>query len=207
MVALAVIVLFEMSNRLAQWLLAKEDHAFEALRFQTSVEPLQVCIQIGRSRRQQNWLNAGLLQHGAKLPGELAVPIHEDITLALQKAIVRSRQIPCHLLHPGFFRARRAAGEVHAPCGHLHDKEQVHGDQTLEAPDLDGRKVHCRKHITGVADTQQFTALMEEATAWPEQPEKLAGDKGYAANSIRDWLKERGIPPGRPTLLRCRTWP
>lgn len=36
---------------------------------------------------------------------------------------------------------------------------------------------------------------MEEATSWPEQPEKLAGDKAYSAGWIRDWLKERGIEP------------
>ena len=39
---------------------------------------------------------------------------------------------------------------------------------------------------------------MEEATAWPEQPQKLAGDKGYSADWIRDWLKERGIEPVIP---------
>lgn len=47
-------------------------------------------------------------------------------------------------------------------------------------------------------ETQQFVALMEEATAWPEQPEKLAGDKGYSADWIRDWLQERGIKPVIP---------
>lgn len=47
-------------------------------------------------------------------------------------------------------------------------------------------------------ETQQFVALMEEATAWPEQPEKLAGDKGYSADWIRNWLEERGIKPVIP---------
>jgi transposase len=42
-------------------------------------------------------------------------------------------------------------------------------------------------------ETQQFVALMAEATAWPQQPEKLAGDKGYSADWIREWLQERGI--------------
>src|SRR5262249_40620899 len=80
MVAFAVIVLFdELSNRLAQRLLAEENQALQALPFQTPVESLQVCIQIGRSRRQHNWLNAGLLQQPATLPGELAVPVHQDI--------------------------------------------------------------------------------------------------------------------------------
>lgn len=47
-------------------------------------------------------------------------------------------------------------------------------------------------------ETQQFVVLMEEATAWPEQPEKLAGDKGYSADWIRAWLQERGIKPVIP---------
>lgn len=47
-------------------------------------------------------------------------------------------------------------------------------------------------------ETQQFVPLMDEATAWPEQPAKLAGDKGYSAQWIRDWLKERGIEPVIP---------
>jgi transposase len=44
-------------------------------------------------------------------------------------------------------------------------------------------------------ETQQFVALMEEAVAWPILPEKLAGDKGYSAGWVRDWLRERGIKP------------
>lgn len=47
-------------------------------------------------------------------------------------------------------------------------------------------------------ETQQFVPLMEEVLAWPEQPEKLAGDKGYSAQWIRDWLRERGITPVIP---------
>jgi transposase len=44
-------------------------------------------------------------------------------------------------------------------------------------------------------ETQQAIALLEEATAWPEQPAKLAGDKGYSAGWLREWLTERGIKP------------
>ena len=47
-------------------------------------------------------------------------------------------------------------------------------------------------------ETQQFVALMDEVLAWPEQPDKLAGDKGFSADWIRDWLKERGITPVIP---------
>jgi len=36
---------------------------------------------------------------------------------------------------------------------------------------------------------------MEEVLAWPEQPDRLAGDKGYSAAWIRQWLRERHITP------------
>jgi transposase len=44
-------------------------------------------------------------------------------------------------------------------------------------------------------ETQQFVPLMEAATTWPEQPEKLAGDKAFSAGWVREWLTERGIEP------------
>ena len=47
-------------------------------------------------------------------------------------------------------------------------------------------------------ETQQFISLMEEIEAWDKNPDKLAGDMGYSANWIRDWLKERGIKPVIP---------
>src|SRR5262249_22471835 len=47
-------------------------------------------------------------------------------------------------------------------------------------------------------ETQRLVPLVEEATAWPEQPGKLAGDKGYSAQWIRDWLKGRSIEPVIP---------
>ena len=111
MVALAVIMLSKSKNRLAQRVLAEENQALEALRFQAPVVPFQVRIQVGRSCRQYDWLDAGLLQQRAKLRRELGVPIHEDIALALQKAIVRSRQVARYLLHPRFCRAGGAAAE------------------------------------------------------------------------------------------------
>jgi len=44
-------------------------------------------------------------------------------------------------------------------------------------------------------ETQRAIPLLEEATAWPNQPAKVAGDKGYSAGWLRDWLRERGIQP------------
>jgi transposase len=47
-------------------------------------------------------------------------------------------------------------------------------------------------------ESQQLIPLMEDVLLWPQQPAKLAGDKGYSADWIRDWLQERGIKPVIP---------
>ena len=44
-------------------------------------------------------------------------------------------------------------------------------------------------------ETQRAIPLLEEALAWPVQPAKVAGDKGYSAGWLREWLLERGIKP------------
>ncbi len=46
-------------------------------------------------------------------------------------------------------------------------------------------------------ETQQAIPLSEEALAWPEQPAKVAGDKGYSAG----WLRAQSITPRRNLLL------
>jgi transposase len=44
-------------------------------------------------------------------------------------------------------------------------------------------------------ETQQAIPLLEEALGWPERPAKVAGDKGYSAGWLREWLRERGVEP------------
>jgi len=44
-------------------------------------------------------------------------------------------------------------------------------------------------------ETQRAIPLLEEALSWPEQPAKVAGDKGYSAGWLREWLRVRGIAP------------
>ena len=47
-------------------------------------------------------------------------------------------------------------------------------------------------------ESQRLIALLEDALLWPQQPAKLAGDKGYSADWIRDWLTARDIKPVIP---------
>jgi len=47
-------------------------------------------------------------------------------------------------------------------------------------------------------ETQRFVPLLDAVTAWPEQPAKFAGDKGYSADWIRDLLRDLGIVPVIP---------
>lgn len=47
-------------------------------------------------------------------------------------------------------------------------------------------------------ETQQAIPVLEEALAWPVQPAKVAGDKGYSAGWLRQWLPEREVKPVIP---------
>jgi transposase len=47
-------------------------------------------------------------------------------------------------------------------------------------------------------ESQRLIPLMEDVLLWPQQPAKLAGDKGYSADWIREWLTDRGIKPVIP---------
>jgi hypothetical protein len=49
-------------------------------------------------------------------------------------------------------------------------------------------------------ETQQAIPLLEEATAWPEQPAKAAGDKAYSAGCLN-----RPIQAGRAQTVKPRT--
>ena len=44
-------------------------------------------------------------------------------------------------------------------------------------------------------ETQRAIPLLEEALSWSGRPAKVAGDKGYSAGWIREWLRGHGITP------------
>jgi hypothetical protein len=78
------------TNRPAQHVLAKENHPAQALFAQTSPESVQVSIEIGRMRRQANRFDSGVPENSAKTFTELGDPIHEEIALPQQEAVVGS---------------------------------------------------------------------------------------------------------------------
>jgi IS5 family transposase len=44
-------------------------------------------------------------------------------------------------------------------------------------------------------EAQLAIPLLEEALSWSGRPAKVAGDKGYSAGWLREWLVEREIKP------------
>ena len=146
-IAFSVIMKDVFTHRASQHGLTKENHAIGAFLPKTAPETLQMCVQIGRLRRQAHRRGARVAQHLAKSGTELAVPIHQDIALRSQKAIPSRRQIPGHLLHPDFVRIRCDTGAMDPARGQLHDEEQVICHQSLAGPDLDRREVDSGQNL------------------------------------------------------------
>src|SRR5262245_55282577 len=100
MIPLAMKMADVLLQRVTQHVFSEEDHSVQALLTQASPESLQVSVKIGRSRWQAYRLYARVAQSIAEGLAELAVAVHQDITLAGQESFIGSRQIPSHLFHP-----------------------------------------------------------------------------------------------------------
>ena len=99
------------------------------------------------ARRQSYRLHMLALQDTAKCCAECAVAVHQEITLAIQEAILEVRQFTGDLLHPGSIRIWRASSEMDTSRLQLHDKQQIIRDQSALGPDLDRRKVDGSQYV------------------------------------------------------------
>lgn len=110
MVALGVVVSQILADGVPQGTFAEEDHPVQALFLDRAHEPLQMGVQVRRARREQCRLDAGLLQLGLILGGELRVAIQQQIARAVQKAVFAVGEIAGNLLDPGIIGTGRDAG-------------------------------------------------------------------------------------------------
>src|SRR5262249_44350077 len=135
------------TDRPAQHGLAKENHPVQTLFAETSPESLQLGIEIGRMRRQANRLDSGLPENIAKSFTELGVPVHEEIALPHQEAVVGPGQIPCYLFHPKVVGAYRRAGEMDSASYQFHDHQEIESDQAVLGPNFDRREIDGSQHV------------------------------------------------------------
>jgi transposase len=90
----------------------------------------------------------------------------------------------------------RAIGPVGEPQDHALGRSQGgFGTKVHLVCDGDGTPIAVAVGPGQEHETQRAIPLLEDALAWPEQPAKVAGDKGYSAGWLREWLRERGITP------------
>ena len=98
MVALSVIMMDELSDGTAQRLLTEEDHPLQALALDRQNKPFDISVQIRRTVQQPNDVRSGVLEQIAKLRGELLVAVHDEESLAAQKAVEWVGEIPTDLV-------------------------------------------------------------------------------------------------------------
>ena len=104
-------------------------------------------VQIRALRRQRYRVRPFVFKDGFERRTELAIAIDEQISLPSEKAVHTVRQVSGYLLHPKSVGIRRAAREVHASRGHLHDEKQIARDQPAFRPDFDGCEVDGRQDV------------------------------------------------------------
>ena len=113
----------EFTDRISQRGLAEEDHPIQTFLFKRAVESFQIGVQIGASRRQKQRLDAVALLDGPEGRREFAVPVHEQVTPALEEVVFDVGQVPGDLDHPWVVGIGGATcpsgGRVKSFCGGL----------------------------------------------------------------------------------------
>ena len=104
-------------------------------------QPFDISVQIRRTVRQPNDVRSGVLEQIAELCGELLVVVHDEESLAAQKAVERVGEIPTNLHHERAVRPGSDSGNVHFSRRQLDDDEHIVGHESADRGDLDGEEV------------------------------------------------------------------
>src|SRR5262249_14624426 len=100
MVPLYMIMGNEMSNGVPERIFTKENHLLQTTFFDRPDKPFRIRIQIRRSRRQFDGLDAGIRKDAEKPPRIQRISIVDEIALSGKETIHGIRQIACDLAHP-----------------------------------------------------------------------------------------------------------
>jgi hypothetical protein len=98
-----------------------QDQFVQTLVFDGPHKSLCVGIHLWRRHRRRHRRYTSLLEHFFKRFREQRIPIQDQESLALEKALFHIRQIPGHLLHPVSIGIGMDPGDLHLPrCDNGH---------------------------------------------------------------------------------------
>jgi hypothetical protein len=127
--------------------LAEEDHSRKAFRLDAQMKSLKMGVQVRTLRWQAYGIHTGIVQNRSEDAAEVGITIHQHVLLVFQKAVKWIGKIPSNLFHEVVSKCRCASGQVNSASGHVHDEQQIVGDQTTLSPDFDGREVDCSQNV------------------------------------------------------------
>lgn len=165
-IALQVVVLQVLIDRLAQRRLAEKNYSRQTFVLDRPHKALEVRVQVRASRRQQDAFRPLVLDGAPKRLAELRVAVHQQILLAVQRAVVKRRQVARDLLHPRAVGIHRDARQVNPPRLQFHHEQQVEGGQAPLGPDLDRGKVDRRQHVPVRLDKSRPRRLALSLGRW-----------------------------------------
>ena len=125
MISLPVIVSGVLASRFSQRPLAEEDHSIETLILDRPDEPLGVGVQVGRTVRQADDFDAGILQEIPECDGELRVSVKDEKPFLGERSVEWIGKVPANLHHPRFTWTGRDSSNVDAACREFDHEEYV----------------------------------------------------------------------------------
>ena len=131
MIPLAVVMLDVFTNGLPERPPSEEDHAVEALRFQTTKPSLHVGVQVGTLGWQQNDFSVRVLLQEFPHGDEARIAIHNEMLGVFQESVFAIGEIAADLFHPRGIRTWRDPGNVDATGFQMHHSENVERHQSV----------------------------------------------------------------------------
>jgi hypothetical protein len=141
MIAFAVVMRHEVGDRTVKRGLSEEDHSVQALRLYRVHEALRECIQIRRSRRQSNEVDALTDEDITKLVCVFCISVEYQIPRVAKEADLGIGDIARNLCHSSIVGMRRDASNVDRAGGNVDEEEDVVRHQPPDRVYLNAQEV------------------------------------------------------------------
>src|SRR5712691_8598463 len=138
MIALVMIMLHILLERMPQGAFTKQNQAHETLLFDRSHQPLRIGIQIGRPWQQWYTLHSSRIDETLKRQAEFIVSVMDQILPRREEAPFVHGDVPRHLGHPRLIGMGRDSRDMDFPAAQMDEKQHVVCHQPTQYPDLSG---------------------------------------------------------------------
>src|SRR5215510_3533847 len=193
-----MVMVHELSNGSPEVRLAERDDSPQALGFRGEDEPFRIGVEVRTPGWQKQWLDAAIPEHAPEGGSVEWVAVENEVAHTAKEPVLRVRQLPCGLLHPGFVRLAGDSCDLHRARLEAHHEEDEVPDQSAHGQHLDREEVGRRQAIP-MSGQERFPGRLRaalrcwlDALVLENRLDRVAGD--FVAEALQPAPDSRVAP-------------